>query len=197
MTVGSEMMGVKEIKFEITSLTLTSYTEIPISDNNKLKVPVVVDDTSDMLSITKTDEKNKVGKKGIKDKNEQINVLNQNGKQALGGGFGTGVFGFDVVSQQPFFPGGEEEMNNFIKANIRYPNLAIDYKIQGTVFISVIVESDGSLSNFKIIRGIGAGCDEEVERVVKLMPKWIPGKQNNRYVRVMVVIPVKFRVIQK
>ena len=100
------------------------------------------------------------------------------------------------VSEKPEFPGGDEGLFRFVTDNIKYPDLARDNKIQGTVFISFVVEPDGSLTNFKTEHGIGAGCDEEAERVVKLMPKWTPGKQNNKGVRVRVVIPMKFVVMQ-
>jgi protein TonB len=86
-------------------------------------------------------------------------------------------------------------MYKFVADHTNYPDLARENKIQGIVYISFVVEPDGSLTNLKIEKGIGAGCDEEAERVVKLMPNWNPGKQNNREVRVRVVLPMRFVVI--
>jgi len=195
MSAGMELMGIKEIKVEFATLPPPSVLTIPSVEKLNFKVPVVVNDTSDQLPISSPEELNEKGKNEKKDDGVAQNELNPNGKQVLGGGFGTGLFGYNVVSQKPFYPGGDEEMNNFIKTNIKYPDLARTYKIQGTIFITLIVETDGSLTNIKILKGIGAGCDEEAERVVKLMPRWIPGKQNNQYVRVQVLIPIKFIVI--
>jgi protein TonB len=70
--------------------------------------------------------------------------------------------------------------------------MAILAGTQGTVYTSFIVEKDGSISNVKILRGIGNGCDEETLRIIKAMPKWKPGKQMNTIVRVQVKIPVRF-----
>ncbi|MDD5569988.1 MAG: energy transducer TonB [Bacteroidales bacterium] len=97
-----------------------------------------------------------------------------------------------VPSEMPEFKGGEEARFKFILDNIKYPKDAKEMGIEGKVFISFIVEKDGSLSNFKILRGIGGGCDEEALRVAKLMPKWIPGKQKGYAVRVILNMPIQF-----
>lgn len=194
MSAGSELMGYKEITVEIASLPMSTAPPVPISENYKLQVPVVVNDTADQFLVNSQAEENEQGK-NKKNENGPGNEFTQNGGQVLGGGFGAGVYGFNMVSQKPYFPGGDEGMNNFIKTNIKYPDLARNYRIQGTIFIAFIVETDGSLTNIKVLKGIGAGCDEEAERVVKLMPKWMPGKQNNSFVRVQVMIPIKLIVV--
>ncbi|NVO18496.1 MAG: TonB family protein [Bacteroidetes bacterium] len=99
---------------------------------------------------------------------------------------------FAVDEQQPEFPGGEEKMKKFIADNIRYPQQAAESAIEGTVFISFVVNANGSISDIKILRGIGGGCDEEAIRVIKMMPKWIPGKQDGKPVPVLFNLPVKF-----
>ena len=96
------------------------------------------------------------------------------------------------VPEMPSFPGGLSEMHNYLVNNINYPGEAREISIQGTVYLSFIVEPDGSISNITILRGIGGGCEEEALRVVKSMPKWVPGKQNGHPVRVMLTLPVKF-----
>ena len=99
-----------------------------------------------------------------------------------------------VIDVYPRFPGGDEARLSFLKRNVRYPGVAMQQKIQGVVVVVFIIERDGTLSNIGIERGIGSGCDEESIRVVKMMPKWDPGKRQGRPVRVMVRMPIVFRI---
>ena len=99
---------------------------------------------------------------------------------------------FTVVEEQPSYPGGEEARLKFLQENIKYPEEAKELGIQGKVFVTFVVEPDGSVSNVKVLRGIGGGCDEEAIRVVKSMPKWVPGKQRGVPVRVQFNLPIKF-----
>ena len=99
---------------------------------------------------------------------------------------------FTVVESMPTFPGGMGALMKYLAENIKYPPLAKESGIQGRVFINFVVEPDGSISNVKVLRGIGGGCDEEAVRVVKNMPKWSPGKQRGKPVRVSYNLPVKF-----
>ena len=88
------------------------------------------------------------------------------------------ILSIDPVVTQPQFPGGEDSLYNFIYSNLRYPQEAIDNGIEGRVFITFVIEKDGSITNIKILRDIGYGCGEEAVRVLKMMPKWIPGKDH-------------------
>jgi len=99
---------------------------------------------------------------------------------------------FTIVEQQPSFPGGEEKLMEYLGKNISYPPMAKESGIQGTVFVTFVVEPDGSVTNAKIMRGIGGGCDEEAIRVVRNMPKWTPGKQRGKPVRVQFNLPIRF-----
>ena len=99
---------------------------------------------------------------------------------------------YSMVSEQPSFPGGMQEMMKFISENRKYPAEAKVKDIHGKVIVAFVVERDGSLSDVKIRRGIGYGCDEEAIRVIKSMPKWTPGKQNGKAVRVSMMLPVSF-----
>lgn len=99
---------------------------------------------------------------------------------------------YTYVEESPSFPGGENTRILFLRNNIKYPQLALQNKIQGKVYISFIVEKNGSLSNIKVLQGIGAGCDEEALRVTKLMPKWKAGKTQGHEVRVVITMPVNF-----
>lgn len=99
---------------------------------------------------------------------------------------------FLIVEQMPYFPGGTEELMKFLKNTIQYPQMAMETGIQGTVIVQFVVNKDGKISNVKILRGIGGGCDEEAVRVVKSMPGWKPGKQNGVAVPVFFQLPIKF-----
>ena len=97
-----------------------------------------------------------------------------------------------IVEKSPEFPGGDEARLQFIKDNLVYPEDAKKNGIQGTVYVNFFVEKDGSISNVKVVRGIGYGCDEEAVRVTKMMPNWIPGEQRGEKVRVSYNMPIKF-----
>ena len=79
---------------------------------------------------------------------------------------------FQIVEEMPAYPGGDQKLMEFIAKGIKYPQIARETGIQGRVFVGFVVEPDGSVSNVKVLRGIGGGCDEEAMRVVKSMPKW-------------------------
>jgi TonB family protein len=102
------------------------------------------------------------------------------------------IFEFHLVDGKPEFPGGNDALLKFIGSNITYPSKAREAGIHGTVYAQFVVECDGGVSDVKIIRDIGAGCGEEVIRVVKNMPKWTPGKKQGEAVRVIFTLPVKF-----
>ena len=101
---------------------------------------------------------------------------------------------FKIVEEMPSFPGGEGKLMEYVSKNIKYPQIARETGIQGRVFVNFVVEPDGSVSNVTVLRGIGGGCDEEAMRVVKNMPKWKPGKQRGKAVRVQYMLPVNFRL---
>ncbi len=101
---------------------------------------------------------------------------------------------YQIVEEMPVFPGGEQAMMKFVAENINYPQEAKDKEIAGRVFVSFVVEKDGSVDEVKVMRGIGGGCDEEVVRVVKAMPKWKPGKQDGKPVRVNYMMPFNFKL---
>jgi len=99
---------------------------------------------------------------------------------------------FMVVENSPAFPGGDGARMKFLQDNIKYPQMARESGIQGTVYVTFVVERNGSVTDVKILRGIGGGCDEEALRVVQNMPKWEPGKQRGKPVRVQFNMPIKF-----
>jgi protein TonB len=101
---------------------------------------------------------------------------------------------FTTVEQQPEFPGGVSQMYRYIGENMKYPSAAQRANVSGKVFVKFVVERDGSIGDISILKGIGFGCDEEASRVIKSMPKWSPGRQNGRNVRVYFTMPISFRL---
>ncbi|KAF0197790.1 MAG: periplasmic protein TonB [Bacteroidetes bacterium] len=99
---------------------------------------------------------------------------------------------FTVVEQMPEFPGGDEARVAFLRENLKFPQIARESGITGTVYLTFVIGKDGRISNVRLLRGIGGGCDEEAIRVLKLMPPWIPGKQGGKSVPVQFNLPIKF-----
>lgn len=95
------------------------------------------------------------------------------------------------VDTMPRFPGS---IDKYFRDNIRYPQEAVEKKIQGTVFVSFIIEKDGSISNVKLLRSYYPVLTSEAIRLVSTMPKWIPGKQNGKAVRVQWIVPIHFKL---
>ena len=101
---------------------------------------------------------------------------------------------YDVVEVMPQYPGGQIAMLKYIMENIKYPEQAMKEGIQGRVTVSFIVEKDGRVSNVRLLRSVQSALDKEAIRVVKSMPKWTPGKQNGKPVRVRFNLPVMFKL---
>ena len=104
---------------------------------------------------------------------------------------------FGMVEEMPSFPGGEVKLVEYIAKNLNYPQEAIEKGIEGRVFVGFIIDVDGSVTDVKLLRGIGGGCDEEAIRVIKSLPKWRPAKQNGVFSRVSYQIPVNFKLDDK
>ena len=101
---------------------------------------------------------------------------------------------FDVVEQMPSFPGGPSALMEWLSNNVKYPVVAQENGVQGRVVVSFVVERDGSITDVKVVRGVDPSLDREASRVVRAMPRWIPGKQNGSAVRVKYNVPVAFRL---
>src|SRR6195952_3584511 len=99
---------------------------------------------------------------------------------------------FTSVEQVPEFPGGLEAFGKYLGKSIRYPAVARENGTQGRVIVSFVCEKDGSLTDVKVARDIGDGCGDEAVRVIKASPKWSPGIQNGRPVRVAYSVPISF-----
>lgn len=103
---------------------------------------------------------------------------------------------FVVVENQPEFPGGQAAMMKFLSENIKYPVIAQENGIQGRVICNFVVERDGSITDVQVVRGVDPSLDKEAVRVIQSMPKWKPGMQRGKPVRVRFTLPVVFRLQQ-
>jgi protein TonB len=101
---------------------------------------------------------------------------------------------FLSAEQMPEYQGGVAALSKFLQKNLRYPSTAANNGIGGRVYIQFIVGKDGSINQVDVLRGLGFGCDEEAQRVIKLMPRWNPGKQSGRAVSVKFTLPISFQL---
>ena len=158
-----------------------------MAEKVKFTVPKVVEDTVESGLATQDDLSTKGNTEAppeeemvIEEVKEQ--VIQQEAPKEI----------FTVVEEQPGYPGGDEARIKFLQENTKYPEEAKELGVQGKVFVTFVVEVDGSITDVRVLRGIGAGCDEEAIRVVKSMPRWVPGKQRGQPVRVQFNLPIKF-----
>jgi len=101
---------------------------------------------------------------------------------------------FEVVEQMPSFPGGYAALMQWLGSNMKYPTIAAENNVQGSVIVQFVVEKDGSITDVHVAKSVDPSLDKEASRVVKAMPKWIPGKQNSSPVRVRFTVPVTFKL---
>lgn len=181
----------KEVRVEMIKPLSEDFVPPPPVEMEKITAPkfvapVVVDEDVETNIETQEDLSSKPNDAPLVDNNNEITIVEKpdlviepvNKKEEV----------FMVVEEQPYL----ENLYEFLGSNIKYPEEAKELGIQGKVFVTFVVEKDGSITEVKVIRGIGGGCDEEAVRVVQSMPKWTPGKQRGVPVRVQFNIPVKF-----
>ena len=101
---------------------------------------------------------------------------------------------YDIVEQMPSFPGGPAELMKWLGSHVQYPAIAQENGVQGRVIVAFVVEKDGSVTDVTVVRSVDPSLDKEAARVVRQMPKWIPGKQNGAAVRVKYNVPVTFKL---
>ncbi|MDP4657246.1 MAG: energy transducer TonB [Algoriphagus sp.] len=101
---------------------------------------------------------------------------------------------FDVVETQPNPPGGMSGWNKYLSNNLKYPTQARRMGVEGTVIVVFVINTDGSIQDVEVLRGIGGGCDEEAVKVVTKAPKWEPGKQRGKPVRTRMRLPIRFKL---
>ncbi len=101
---------------------------------------------------------------------------------------------FTFAEEMPSFPGGDGALYGFLAQNIAYPEIAKRAGVEGQVIVMFTVSKTGQIASPRVVRGIGGGCDEEALRVVMMMPRWNPGKQNGQPVNVQVTVPIRFQL---
>lgn len=124
--------------------------------------------------------KNKVGPSDI---TARINDVGKDGNEI-----------FDMTEVQPNPPGGMDGWNQYLTSNLRYPAEAREMGIEGTVIVVFVINSDGSISNAEILRGVGGGCDEEALRVVQNSPDWKSAEQRGKVVNSRMRLPIRFKL---
>ena len=101
---------------------------------------------------------------------------------------------FDVVEERPSFPGGDAALTQWLSSNIKYPVIAAENGIQGRVVVQFVISKTGVIRDVKVLRGVEPSLDKEAVRVIRSMPRWTPGKQNNTPVNVRYTLPITFRL---
>lgn len=163
-----------------------------------IQTPPEVEKAPEVVDTIKPEEEKKVEevKPETEVKEERTDSLPGSGggkdKQGIGIGDDTGIY--TTIDVYPRFPGGDQARFYFLRSHIRYPDVAVKAGIQGVVMVVFVIEPNGAVSNVEIAKGIGGGCDEEAIRVVKTMPQWEPGKRSGRAVRVLVRMPIVFKI---
>ena len=101
---------------------------------------------------------------------------------------------YSLVNQSPKYPGGDAGLFQWLRQHIKYPRIARENNIEGKVYVGFVVETDGSITNVDVKRGIGSGCNDEAVRVISSMPKWTPGFKDGKAVRVAYTLPIIFKL---
>jgi protein TonB len=167
---------------------------IPITRQEEVKPPppppppkvvdmlVIVDDK------TEIDEELEIEDTEVNDKTAITAVMQVNNKEEVE----EAAEVFFIVEEMPEFPGGDAALRAYIAQSVKYPTIAMENGIQGKVYVNFVVGKDGSISNAKIARGVDPSLDKEALRVVNSLPKWKPGKQGGKAVRVSYTVPINF-----
>ncbi len=198
----------KEEKPKVEKPKIEPKKELPqVRETQKFTAPVIkkdelVKEDNQMKQMAELDANTAVGVKdqeGAKDRTIEAartdvveKVVVEEPKQEVKKEVETKVW--EVVEQQPSFPGGPSALMQWLSSNIHYPPVAEENGIQGRVVVSFIVEPNGTISNVQVVRGVDPSLDKEAVRVCKAMPKWQPGMQNGQAVRVKYNLPVTFKL---
>lgn len=153
-----------------------------VADEDEVKTQETLNETKITISVADvkgTDEENGVD---VADLDENQQITEEAPEEQV----------FVIVEQMPSFPGGEDALRKFIAHSIKYPVIAQENGIQGKVYVTFVVDRDGSITNAKVARGVDPSLDKEALRVVNSLPKWVPGKQGGKAVKVSFTVPISF-----
>lgn len=188
-TVTTEMMGLANTKKEEAAPPPPPPPEQVMEQKARFTAPIVTMDTTEVVEINQDELSQKTVNTTV-GTGEEVVVEEEGGENIIEEVIETPIF--TVVEEMPTFPGGDESRVKFLTENIHYPQMAKESGIQGTVFVTFVIDEKGRVADVKVLRGIGGGCDEEAIRVVKMMPPWNAGKQSGKPVRVQFNMPIKF-----
>lgn len=170
--------------------TVKMVSKIEVVKDPIIEEPPTVDEIKDAI-ISNTTQKGKIADQTI------ISDGKVNGAGTeVGNNAGDEIVDVVGVERYPEFVGGMQAWYKYIQKNLRYSYMAQDNGVQGKVFVSFVVERDGSVSNVTIVNGIGSGCDEEAMRVISKSPKWNAGENNGKKVRVRYTMPIVFALAE-
>jgi periplasmic protein TonB len=188
-TVNAEMMDMAMDKKEEAPPPPPPPPEQVMEQKAKFTAPVVVTDTTETTDISQDDLSQKTQNVSVDVNTEDI-TEDDGSNDVIEQVIETPVF--TVVEEMPSYPGGDEARIKFLTDNIKYPQMAKETGITGTVYVIFTTDEKGRVTDVQLQRGIGGGCDEEAIRVVKMMPPWNPGKQNGKPVKVRFTMQIKF-----
>lgn len=180
--------GLDDLKYQIPTELHPSGVYNLVLESVKTESPISDDKASPQVNIKPNSKKdNQTIEKPVNAQNDKAPKMQTSEKEEI-----DDDQVYIVVEAMPEFPGGEAAMIKFITKNIEYPRMAKKTGISGRVFLTFVVERDGSISDVQVLRGIGGGCDKEAIRVINMMPYWNPGKQHGKPVRVQYQMPITF-----
>ena len=170
--------------YKLTGNNFTRYNNDTIQFNN-VDYSIFGDDVATIESYDEAGlQKNSTEEKDGKDKNITKELIVQKDSTVL-----------DRSEEMPSFQNGTKGLNKFLKENLRYPKEALKKKIEGNIIVRLMIDKDGSVKDPIILKdNLGAGCAEEALRLVQKMPKWWPGKQNGKAVKVYYTLPISFTI---
>jgi len=167
---------------------LNAMPSLPKPEVDTPQPPVVVDSVPE-----KKVNKEEIPQEEKKD-DAKTDSVNGKGRASQGNGTNDDTGIYTTLDVFPKFPGGDFSRLMFLRNNVHYPDGAYKSGLQGVVMVVFVIETDGSISNIQITKGMGSGCDEEAMRVTKMMPRWEPGRRSGKPVRVMVRMPIVFKI---
>lgn len=196
-----------DIPLEEEKIIETKMPEPPkLAEMKKFVPPTITtdDQASDPTEMAAMDDvthsKGFIGAFNVEGSLDKDAVIKEIATQVMGDGNDKGkedgnkIFNVGTIQVNPQFPGGDAEMYEYIRKNLNYPVVDQEMGTQGRVSIKFVVSKTGEITNVQLIKGISPTCDKEALRVIKSMPKWIPGKQNGEPVNVYFVIPVIYKL---
>lgn len=158
-----------------------------------IKYEMTIDEDGKIVALKELEKKNEQVSK-VEPDSSMLVPATENMEEESGQTSDSKVFDMSIVEVQPEFNGGQRDLSKYISNNIKYPSAARQNHVEGKVYLSFIVERDGSLNDIRVKQGIGSGCDEEAVRVLKNSPKWKPGTVKGTPVRTFCVLPVAFQL---